>query len=217
MSIMPYRRLWLLVILALLQACTQLPRQLDVDQQLQNQLRQVAHWQAAGKLGVRISGDAHGANFDWHHQPDSFVLRLSGPFGQGTTWLRREGRWVTLESPDHPLTRATSAEHLMQEQLGWQVPVSNLRHWIKGVAAPKQRVESVQYNEDGTLAELQQQGWTISYSRYNLHNGWALPGRVVARHSDIQLTLVIKSWDLNGEALPQTAQREGGSPSPTTR
>jgi outer membrane lipoprotein LolB len=190
------KALALAVAVLLVSACTTTPRQLDVDQTLQGQLRRVETWHTQGKLGIRVDGEAHSANFDWHNRSDGFALRLSGPFGQGTTWLRRDGDTVTLESPDTPLQAASTAEQLMMDQLGWQVPVSNLRHWVKGIPAPHQPVTQLVRNEDGTLAELHQQGWHISYSRYDTHNGWALPGKLVAVRGPIKLTMVMKSWEL---------------------
>lgn len=196
---MLHRLLSLVAAAALLAACTTTPRHLDVDQQLQSELRRIDNWQAQGKLGIRVNGEAQSANFDWQNHANAFDLRLSGPFGQGTTWLRRQGRTVTLESPDQPLQRARSAEELMQTQLGWQVPVSNLRYWIKGIAAPMQEVEQRVHNPDGTLAELRQQGWNITYSRYDMYNQWALPGKLVAERDDIKLTMIIKAWQLSPE------------------
>ena len=191
-----YRALWLGLMMAIVTACAVGPAKLDVNEGQQSQLRQLETWHAEGKLGVRFADDAHSANFDWINDQGDFSLRLSGPFGQGTTWLRRQGRLITLESPDEPLRKASSAEQLMLEQLGWQVPVSNLRYWIKGTAAPEHKVGKMSRNIDGTLAELHQQGWTISYSRYSAYNGWALPGKLVAERGDLRLTMIIKNWQL---------------------
>ena len=191
-----HKILWLGLATLAIHGCSHTPTQLDIDRQQQNELRRIDNWQAEGKLGVRMEGDAQSAYFDWHNQADAFTLRLSGPFGQGTTWLRRKGTSVTLESADQPLRRAATAEQLMQAQLGWQVPVSNLRYWIKGLAAPRQEVTHLLRNANGTLAELHQQDWRITYSRYAMHNGWALPGKLVAERGAIKLTMIIKSWQL---------------------
>jgi outer membrane lipoprotein LolB len=188
------RGLWTISMALMVHGCSHMPTQLDADQQHRDSLRRIDNWRAEGKLGVRVGDEAQSAYFDWHNQDQSFSLRLSGPFGQGTTWLRRRGPVVTLETADQPIRRATSAEQLMQAQLGWQVPVSNLRYWIKGLAAPRHPVAQLRRNPDGTLAELQQQDWHITYSRYGLHNGWILPGKLVAKRDTVTLTMIIKSW-----------------------
>lgn len=197
---------WLGLLTLALAACTTTPRQVDADAQ-RDALLQLDKWQAEGKLGLRAKGEAHSAYFDWQNHSDGFVLRLSGPLGQGTTWLRRDGSVVTLESPDQPMRQATSAEELMRYQLGWQVPVSNLRYWIKGVAAPNARVSHLTRNPDGTLAELHQQGWQISYSRYNVESGWALPGKLTAKRGDIALTIIVKDWRLPEHEAATTASK----------
>ncbi len=190
------RVLWFGIALLTLHGCVTTPQPLDVDQQLQAELRRIENWQAEGKLGLRVGEDAQSANFDWQHQAESFSLRLSGPFGRGTTWLRGDGALITLESADQPLRSAKTAEQLMQEAVGWAVPVSNLSHWIKGIAAPGLPIQGLQRNSDTTLAELNQQGWHITYSRYTNQQGWVLPGKLVAERDHIRLTMIIKSWQL---------------------
>ncbi len=197
-----YRTLGIITLALFIHGCGHTPIHLDADQQHRDSLREIHTWQAEGKLGLRVGDDAQSAYFDWHNDGQSFSLRLSGPFGQGTTWLRRQGALVTLETADQPVRRATSAEQLMQTQLGWQVPVSNLRYWIKGLAAPQNPVAQLRRNPDGTLAQLHQQDWHITYSRYGLHNGWILPGKLVAQRDHITLTMIIKSWQIGPFRTP---------------
>lgn len=192
------------LLLLIIAACSTTPTQVDVDAQ-HHALVHLENWQAEGKLGVRVNGEAHSAFFDWQNQPEQFALRLSGPLGQGTTWLRRSGTLVTLESADQPKQQAATAEELMQHQLGWQVPVSNLSYWIKGIAAPDAPVSHVARNPDNTLAELHQQGWRISFSRYGVEDGWALPGKLQAKRNDIAITVIIKDWRLPRPATLTTA------------
>lgn len=157
-------------------------------------LQQLQHWQAEGKLGLKLEQSRHKAYFDWQQSQDNFVIRLSGPLGQGTSWLRQQNGLTTLESSDGQRRQANSAEALMQNSFGWQVPVSQLRHWIKGIPAPTQLAESINRNELGLLANLQQLGWQLSFSRYGQHGNWQLPGKIIAVREGIRLTIIVKRW-----------------------
>ena len=47
---------------------------------------------------------------------------------------------------------------------------------------------------DSRLAQLSQDGWEVSYTRYAEQDGYWLPERLRLEGHDIQVTLVIKDW-----------------------
>jgi outer membrane lipoprotein LolB len=90
--------------------------------------------------------------------------------------------------------RADSAERLLAEQFGWQLPVEGLRYWAIGRVAPGP-VDSISHDEFGRLRELQQSGWTISYLRYQPDNSnLMLPGKVFLRRNGLEVRFVVDSW-----------------------
>ena len=88
---------------------------------------------------------------------------------------------------------AESPEALVETQLGWQLPVSNLLWWIRGLPAPDSR-SRVELDGNGRLAHLQQDGWDVQYLDYSDENGFALPSRIKLAGRDLQITLVVKDW-----------------------
>ena len=81
----------------------------------------------------------------------------------------------------------------MESQLGWQLPVSNLLWWIRGLPAPDSR-SRVSLDGNGRLATLQQDDWHVEYLGYAEENGLTLPSRIKLEGRDLQITLVIKDW-----------------------
>ena len=163
-------------------------------QQYQALLNAIDQWQLQGKLGVRLPDHSGSVYVNWRQQQGDYAIHLSGPLGQGTTWIRGNDSSVELENSDGKI-RAATPEQLMLDSLGWWLPVSDLHYWIRALPAPSASAATLQRNADGTLAQLQQAGWTLLYSGYQAVEGWPLPGRVVARRDDISLTFIIKSWD----------------------
>ncbi|GAB3092653.1 outer membrane lipoprotein LolB [Aestuariicella hydrocarbonica] len=166
-------------------------------------LGNIAHWQVQGKLGIRVPDHSGSVYFNWKQLPEQFAILLNGPLGQGSTWVRGTDNQVSLEQAGQEARFAATAEQLMYNTLGWWLPVSELNYWVKGIPAPNQPVNQSIHYEDGTLQTLQQNGWDISYPRYQQIDGWQLPGKVVARHrladqdSDIKLTFIINQWQLH--------------------
>lgn len=151
-------------------------------------------WRAEGKIAVKLDGTSHSASFQWTQKNQNYRIHLFGPFGQGTTWLKRDASGVTLESAETGKRSASNPEDLMQETLGWQVPISNLQHWIKGLVAPLPPPDRAEVDSLGFLSQLQQEGWQVSYSRYHNVRGWWLPGKIIAQRDTMRLVVIIKKW-----------------------
>lgn len=180
----------------LLGGCQSTPRQTIGSAQQERLLYGMPQWEAEGKIAIQMAGDRQSASFKWTQDKANYSVHLFGPFGQGTTWLRRTSRGVTLESAKTGTHRAASAEALMEEVLGWQVPVSNLQFWLRGLPAKKPKPTHLERDSAGLMAQLHQQGWQVTYSRHEHFKGWQLPTRILAERDDLRLAIVIKRWQL---------------------
>ncbi len=186
-----------LFLLALLSGCQSTPQKKTTGGVLQeSHLYRATSWQAEGKISIQMASDRQSASFKWTQNKDNYEIHLFGPFGQGATWLRRTSRGVTLENVKSGQHKAVSAEALMQEVLGWQVPVTNLQFWLRGMPAKKPRPQNLERDPAGFLSHLHQEGWQVDYSRRQDFNGWWLPTRILATRDDLRLTIAIKNWQL---------------------
>jgi outer membrane lipoprotein LolB len=186
----------LFLLLAALTGCESTPRKIPGASAQMQSLYGVQQWEAEGKIAITMGEQRESASFKWSQQRDDYVIHLFGPFGQGGTWLRRTGREVTLENAKTGVQRARSPEALMQDVMGWQVPVSNLQFWLRGLPALKPAPTQITQDTSGHLTGLQQQGWQVAYGEHQNFNGWWLPTRVTAERDDLQIRLVIKQWQM---------------------
>ena len=157
------------------------------------------HWQVVGKLGYRSPHKNGSAWIDWRQQQDTYQVRLTGPFGAGATEIRGDGDSAVLSQSGEEDITATSGEALSTALFGWPFPVTELRYWIRGLAAPSSPADSAA-NADGTLSTLSQQGWQLQFSDYGAQERWRLPGKIRGHNGDYGFTLVIKTW----QSLPGT-------------
>lgn len=150
-------------------------------------------WQINGKLGIRSSRDSGSAVLFWLQRQDYFDIHLSGPLGQGSTRLTGRQGAVSLEIANRGTFQAASAEALMQQQLGWSLPVDNLLWWVRGLPAPQSK-SILRLNSDSQLIQLEQDNWQVEYLSYRTENGLTLPERIKLSGADLTITLVIKQW-----------------------
>ena len=190
----------LLVVLGLsITGCSSLPQaptsgSLTVTDwpQHKQQLRQLKHWEIKGKIGVRTSTDGGSAFIEWRQWNDQFKLRLSGPLGQGATFIEGGTDYATLSSNQGKFS-SHSPEALVFEHTGWDIPIENLVFWVKGIPADRGSYRS-QVNASGTLERLEQLGWTLTFSRYTLALGHPLPQKIKIEKDDLTVILAIKQW-----------------------
>ncbi len=207
-------------LLILLNACSstaprpqaEQPPLLDSHQHRQ-QLSQLQHWLLEGKIGLRHPDNSGSANLQWQQRADDYRIHLSGPLGQGASQLRGSSRGVTLEQAGQPTRYAASAEQLLTDSFGWQLPVSHLYYWVRGIPSPLSPIDQQQQAADGTLQQLRQSGWQLSYSRFSPqittdNQPLYLPGKIVAQRDQLRLKLIIKRWQLTSDEKPEERPEE---------
>ena len=195
-----WRHYCLLLLPVLLAGCASAPRPvtpIDNWDDYQSRLSQLQTWQLQGKLGVRLPKDASSVNVDWDQHADLYAIRLSGPFGQGTTWIRGDRQQVSLEQAGQPPLSATTPEELIYDALGWELPIRDLYYWVRGIPAPRSPVAAQAKTAAGALSYLEQSGWQLSYSRYSAVGPWQLPGKIIALREPLKLTLIIRQWEVS--------------------
>ena len=99
---------------------------------------------------------------------------------------------------DGKVFKANSPEDLILQQLGYELPVSYLEYWVRGIPAPNSRADFT-LNEQNQLSQINQDGWTINYKEHRQYGNFIFPRRVeVTRpHNDIRLRFVSLTWNLD--------------------
>jgi outer membrane lipoprotein LolB len=148
----------------------------------------------AGRLSARHGGDALTVNFRWHHESQRDELELASPFGQTVAWLSGDASSVRLQAADGRVSTASDWSALTAQGLGWPLPVDGLAFWIQGAPRPGSAF-STETGDDGRVALLRQDGWTVVYHAYAqaAAQDWR-PSRMTLSYPDVELRIAIDSW-----------------------
>jgi outer membrane lipoprotein LolB len=82
----------------------------------------------------------------------------------------------------------------LQERLGFDLPLDNLRYWLLGVPAPDAPVDLTRNDQD-RARQLRQGGWSIDYDRYMPVNGDWLPAHLVLSREGVRVRIAIDHWE----------------------
>jgi outer membrane lipoprotein LolB len=159
-------------------------------------LNDITRWEINGK-------DGGSGNFYWLNEGHEHQMSFHGALGRGAWRLEAEEGEAVLELADGETFRAPSINLLVEQQLGWEVPVDSLAWWVRGLAAPGSW-QTRELDERGQLEDLDQSGWAITYGRYKDNDGVVMPSKMTARKGSQTVKLVVRDWHLG----PDTAENE---------
>jgi outer membrane lipoprotein LolB len=153
-------------------------------------LQQLAAWKLDGRAAVAVGSQGWQASLDWREQGAFAELHLAGPFGVGALTLKRTPEGLSLNGA--PPSDAVVAQ--VQERLGFELPLDNLRFWLLGVPAPDTPFEVVRDERD-RATQVTQAGWLVVYEKYMAVAGDLLPARLVLTREGVRVRIVVDRWE----------------------
>lgn len=192
----------------LVQSCTTLPTQdADRSERLRlhglksDRLRQQVSWILSGKLAISNEEDGGSGRLQWRESPDYTRMDFHGTLGRGAWRLEADGEGARLELADGSAYRDRTVDQLVQQQVGWEIPVESLSWWVRGMAAPGDS-KDVWFDERGNLTRLNQDGWAIEFGNYKTFGEFEMPVRLTAQQADWKVKLIVRRWELAREIAP---------------
>jgi outer membrane lipoprotein LolB len=154
------------------------------------QLQQAHGWRLDGRAAAALGQQGWQASLDWRQAGAASEVHLAGPFGAGAVLLRLGPDGLSLNGA--PPSEAVAEQ--LQDRLGFDLPLANLRYWLLGVPDPSLPFELTRNDQDRAQT-LDQAGWNISYDRYMADRGDLLPQRLVLRRADARVRVAIDHWE----------------------
>lgn len=196
------RKLFWLTFILLMAGCTPIWQTKPSDspdalwQQRQVQQAAMTSWAFKGRTAIVQGSEGWNAGINWEEYDKQFHIRLSGPFSQGGVALEGDDEQVTMTLDDGETLSAQTPEQLLAEAMGWLLPVSALRDWVRGVPYSKVPVESKELDAQGRLTRLEQAGWQIEFLRYIPFKNTSMPEKVFMKHADLSVRLIVSDWSV---------------------
>jgi outer membrane lipoprotein LolB len=187
------RRLLIVFCCTVLAACatTKLaPPSMSWDQR-EHDLQHASVWQLQGRAAVAMGTQGWQAALNWQQSGLYAVVHLLCPFCIGALLLEQQPGGLSLNGA----APSDSVAAQLQDRLGFEMPLDNLRFWLLGVPDPSAPFELARNDQD-RAQKLTQLGWSIVYDRYLPFQGDLLPSRMVLSRADVRVRIVVDHWDL---------------------
>lgn len=161
----------------------------------EQQLVAANHWTLQGRLSVSNGRDNGTGNLTWTQDGEHYEFTLRAPITGRSFRLTGGPDGAVLEGLDGGPRQGRDAETLMQQALGWEVPLNELRAWVLGVRATGNLAE-LSFGDDKLPSSLQQDGWSVSYPAWDTTRQPPLPTKVFAEKPPYKVRLAIESWSM---------------------
>lgn len=190
------------VLFSLQFACSTFP-QIDDSQPdswaaTQHQRQQINAWSIEGKLGIQTENNGGSFDLYWSQIDNQFNIRLLAPLGQGTILVDGNHEAVKIRSRKG-VQYAQDVEALLANEFGVSVPVKGLQDWLRGLPITDKTLSDQQWDTEGNLQHLQQDGWSVEMKSYRQVASTSLPHKFYigrADHPELDIRLIIRQWNI---------------------
>jgi outer membrane lipoprotein LolB len=154
-------------------------------------LQRTDHWEMTGRAAVAFGTQGWQASLNWRQVGDAAEVHLAGPLGIGALVVNQSPEGVAVNGGP------PGADVLgqLQQRLGFDLPLANLRYWLLGVPDPGSAFE-LERNDTDRAKHLVQAGWSIDYQEYTAVNGDSLPSRLVLNREGVRVRVAADHWEL---------------------
>ncbi len=144
----------------------------------------------SGKASFRTAEASQAFRFRWQQNQGAYDIWLWGALGAGRTQIVGTAESLTITTAPNQTVTGRPSE-LMEQQLGWSVPLEALGAWLSGSSAQSLPVSARQVDDAGRLLGLTQGGWQVEFANHNRYENQWKPLRITITGADLELDLVI--------------------------
>lgn len=133
-------------------------------------------------------------SFDWEQSAERLCITLYTPLGQTLARISQDANGAVLEQDGQAPRQAGDLDQLLNEALGWPLPVAGLRDWLQGYLPQAGGARLALAAQDQTLST---DGWQLRYASW--HAAPTFPKRLdlqryTSEAGEVSIRILIDQW-----------------------
>lgn len=153
-------------------------------------LQQQKRWSLQGRLALVDEKDSVSVSVSWRHDGLQDDIELVGPLAQGRVKITVTPDQVIVDDGEQRNVYLGSADEVLSQQLGVDMPVSALKYWVLGVNDPDQDF----IEQPGGFYQA---GWLVRYREMQVVEAETLPKKMTAEKDKARIKLIVDEWVLS--------------------
>jgi outer membrane lipoprotein LolB len=183
-----------------LAACAPLPvrkpgtvRQLAAQTARERMVAAEPDWSLEGRFAASDGRQGGSGGLEWRQTGDRYRFILRAPITGKSVQLDGGPDGAVLTGAGKLPVAGANARMVLNEEFGWDVPVTDLAWWVRGLRAPG-KPAILTFGVDGLPATLDQDGWHIDYRGWYAEHAPPLPQKVYASRDPYKVRVMIETW-----------------------
>jgi len=166
---------------------------------LQQQNRGLTSWDMVASTAFSNTDSSYSLTAFWQQNEDEYSIRFDAPFNTGVLHIKGRSGFSELILDNKKTIQGISPEQLISEATTFNIPVTGLTQWIRGI--PHQETQYViNIKANGDTKTIEQDGWIIRYDDWdrvdiNTHT-YRLPNTLRLKQGDINIKISPSQWVL---------------------
>ncbi len=151
----------------------------------------------SGKFAYSDGRKGGSGDLRWHQQPSEYTIEITPPLGASSVRIVGQANNVSLMKQTGEMAVAKTPEELLRKTVNWNLPISGLQYWARGVPEPSSEPTNIMFDNKHELAQMEQKGWVIEYLGFMDVNGKSFPEKVTLSQGTVKLKLIFRQWNVS--------------------
>jgi len=148
-------------------------------------------FQFNGKMSFSDGHEGGTGQVEWNKRPDITQVKLKAPLSKKSWTLIDSKAQAKIQLSNGEEIYGLSANQLISDQVGWEVPWKALQSWVIGQKTQSGMVLNQNESADYVIVD---QGWRIEYTKLKPYAAGMLPHKIIARKEPYSIKLIVKQW-----------------------
>ena len=96
----------------------------------------IPSWSLVGRISLDDGDRGGSGKLQWHVESENSELDFHGAMGRGAWHLQIGPEGAVLREANGDQQTAPGVNALIQDRIGWSIPVDALQWWVRGLTAP---------------------------------------------------------------------------------
>jgi outer membrane lipoprotein LolB len=136
-------------------------------------------------------------SFEWTQEYGKLQINLLNPLGQTIASITQDAHGAHLQQANQTMRSAANLDDLLDEALGWPLPVAGLKDWLQGYHRTSGTQRSALAAQDNLT--LLADGWQLRYVSWIEEAGHLRPKRLdlqryTPQAGEVSLKIIIDQW-----------------------
>ena len=146
-----------------------------------------------GRISAVTSSESFKGSFEWLQKPTDFSMILRGSLGFGKVVISGDDNIVSFARGRDDVVEGIELSELMESQLGWSIPLGDLRRLLF-LSTPVSDLQQPVFDDEGRLSDFKFRDWAVNFDRYLEVGGRSLPSRINLVQRKVKIRLIIDEW-----------------------